>query len=410
MKYLETYAELVLQTGISLRPKQNLYIRTGPDTYHFAALIAELAYARGAGYVYVDLLDNRLLSRRLQLQDTEAITHMPAFLRSLHDELLSHDWAYIRIHNTEDEHFLEASDPGKLKEYNRSIRQQLQTFYSSLMRDEHPWCVVTCPGDTWAKSVLGGSADAEQLWEVLIPILKLDHDDPPAAWQAFSRELQDRSAMLAETEIEILHFEGPGTDLKIGISEEAMWIGGTALLPDGREFMPNIPTEELFTTPDFRQVSGYVTCSKPFSLFGKQIGNVRLEYCEGELISYTAASAEDTELLSQYFSIDEGASRLGEVALVDQNSAIAASNLLFHNTLFDENAACHVALGAGYPACIPALNGADTDTLLQHGCNVSVVHTDMMIGSDDLQVTARCRDGSTRAVMRDGRFCLPSVP
>ncbi len=407
MKHLDAYAELVVQTGVNLQPEQNLYIRTGPDTYPFAALIAEKAYISGAGYVHIELLDNRLLSRRLLVQQNELqLTFLPNFIQSIHSELLSDDWAYIRIHNSEDEHYLRSTDPGKLKAYNRSFRKKLQTFYSSLMRDEHPWSVVTCPGDNWAKNVLGNSADADQLWEVMIPILKLDQEDPAAAWQAFSRELQLKSTNLAAMMIDTLHLEGPGTDLHIGISEQANWIGGSTRLPDGREFMPNIPTEELFTTPDCRRITGIVTSSKPFSIFGKQIGNVRLEFAEGELISYSGASAEDSTMLSQYFSMDDGASRLGEIALVDQNSAIAASNLLFHNTLLDENAACHIALGAGYPVCLPGLDGSDEETLLRHGCNVSVVHTDMMIGSDQLQITAHCQDGSSRAIMRDGTFCF----
>jgi aminopeptidase len=403
MNLLEKYAELVITVGVNIRKGQGLFIKSGPDTYSFARLAAEAAYRHGAAYVHIDIADQMLAKTRIECQDEQAVSYVPDFITQTHRSLLQEDWAYLRIDNTEDRDALSEAPARRLSAMQGAVRKTLADFYSSLMRHEHAWCVVCAPGPQWAKQVLSDDAVTEDLWKILIPILKLDAEDPQEAWRSFGRLLKERAEYLTSLDIDSLHFSGGETDLTIGLSSQALWIGGGDKLGDGRLFFPNIPTEEVFTVPDFRRVDGVLATTRPVTVLGKQVYGARIEIRGGEAVSWSAEKGED--VLDEFFRIDAGARRLGEIALVDESSPLARSGCSFHSILYDENASCHAAFGAGYPSCLKnhtQLSGEGD--LLREGCNTSLTHVDFMIGSPETNLTAKLRNGTSVAVMRRGLF------
>ncbi|MBL7005464.1 MAG: aminopeptidase [Spirochaetia bacterium] len=403
MKYLEEYAELVIKTGINLKTSQNVCIKTGPGTYYFAQMLAETAYKLGAGYVHIEIHDQKLIKTRINNQITEQLAKLPDFIINQHTEYIRDDWAYIRIDNTEDRNELADSDSDRLAIHQTTVRKKLSDFYTSLMRHEHAWCVICAPGKNWAKDILGESAAENDLWEILIPILKLGSGNAAAKWKTFGKLLKKRCSYLNDLKIDELHLSDSGTDLTIKLMQSAVWIGGSDILSDGREFFPNIPTEEIFTVPDFRGVNGFVSTTRPVNVLGKQVVNAKIFIEDGVVTRFSAEQGED--ILEKFFSIDEGAKRLGEIALVDETSPISEVDVIFDSTLYDENASSHIAFGAGYPSCLS--NHADLNSdndLLENGCNTSVTHVDFMIGSPGISVTAKLRDGGTVQLMHKGKF------
>jgi len=403
MKYLKEYAELVVKTGINLKIDQNVCIKTGPDTYYFAQILSETAYKLGAGYVYIEIHDQKLIKTRVDIQNKKQLANLPDFIIKQHTEYLDNDWAYIRIDNTEDRDQLSEADSEKLTIHQTSIREKISDFYSSLMRHEHAWCVICAPGKNWAKSVLGETAAAEDLWNLLIPILKLGSGNAAFLWKELGENLNKRCNYLNNLGIGELHLTDSDTELTIKMVPNALWMGGSDTLVDGREFFPNIPTEEIFSVPDFREVNGFVSTTRPVTVMGKQVINAKIYIKDGVVYKFSAEQGED--ILEKFFSIDEGAKRLGEIALVDETSPISVSDVIFNSTLYDENASCHIAFGAGYPTCLS--NHADLvtdDDLLSNGCNTSVTHVDFMIGSPEISITATLGDGRSVEIMKQGKF------
>lgn len=399
------YANLIVTTGVALYPGQCLQIKTGADTYWFAQEIAASAYEHGATLVRIDIDDLKLARKRLDCQDTAQLEVVPDYARMVDFEMMAKDWAYVRIDNTEDREYLADADAKKLSAYKAALGKSGMIYQRSRMRHEHPWCVVCAPGPKWARSVLGPQATVEEFWEVLAPILKLDQDDPARAWKEHAATLQRRGDRLNALQIRQLHFTGTGTDLVIGFTEQHRWMGGGDPLPNGNWFMANIPTEEIFTTPHRLSAEGYVVTTRPVSVMDSRVEHVRLEFKEGKVVACTAERGQD--VMDRFLAVDEGARYLGEVALVGEDSPIARSNRIFNSILYDENASCHLALGAGYPSCLANAHELSTEEkLLEAGCNRSLVHTDFMVGSADMDIDAKTVDGEVIAIMRKGMFVI----
>ena len=251
-----------------------------------------------------------------------------------------------------------------------------------------------------------GPEAVDALWQVLIPILRLDHPDPAAFWVDHGDLLAARADKLNSLHLDALRFTGPGTDLTIGLMEGSIWHGGPDKTTTGRRFSPNIPTEEVFTSPDFRRTQGQVafTCPVFVPSVGKIIENGWLRFEKGQVVEYGALAGKD--VLDVYLGMDEGAKYLGEVALVDSSSPIFASKRTFYNILFDENAACHIALGSAYPGCLKGGSSMNEGQLKSAGANTSAVHTDFMIGGPEVQVTGLTRDGRSIPLIEEGLFTI----
>ena len=252
-----------------------------------------------------------------------------------------------------------------------------------------------------------GEADGDNIsnfWDVLIPIFRLDKKNPTQAWKKHIAELRQRSKLLNEAELSWLHFKGPGTDLKVHLSPKSIWCGGGMTTVDNRYYLPNLPTEEVYTTPDFRKTEGRVSVTRPLKIFNQNVERAWFEFNEGKVVDYGAEKGK--EVLKQYFKADPRAMFLGEVALVDVNSPIYRSGKVFDSILLDENAASHIALGRGIPFAIQNGTTLAEDALEKLGCNNALLHTDFMIGTSDMNVTGRRFDGSYIDIIKAGRFVI----
>jgi len=402
---LNDYSRIVLKKGVNLKKGQNLLINCNAGNYDMARSLAEEAYALGAGYVEITVLDNFITKARLAAQEGDSLEYIPSYLIGRAHQMLSEDWARIRIDSAEEQDVLADSDPDKLGQMTKASRKALKFVSTSMMNGEHSWCVICSPGPEWARKVLGDDATAEDLWEVLKPVLRLDRDDPAQAWEQHGHDLWDRCAALNEMKLEKIHFEAEGTDLTLGLNRTSRWHGGPGALPDGRMVFNNLPTEEVFTTPDYRKCEGIVKTTKALKVLESQVEGAWFRFEKGRVTDFGADKGRD--ILEKFLNMDEGARSLGEVALVDESSPIASSGLIFGSILYDENASCHIALGAGYPFTLDLPPGTSGDEALKSaGCNTSLVHTDFMIGSKTMNVTGYDGEGKEYPLIRSGSFVI----
>ena len=405
MDKLPEYADVILTSGVNLKKGQKLNIACSYGNYDFARLIAGRAYVMGSGFVNIEIRDNYLVKARAENQENKQLDYFPLFSQVHSSQMVSEEWAFISIDNTDESDVLKDADPDKIQALTKTSRKGRDVFLSSLMKDKLAWNIVAYPNDKWAESVLGEGSTAEELWEILKPILRLDAYDPVIAWKSHCRTLIDRCSILEKLELKSLNFtDGNGTDLTIGLLDGGKWDGGGAVLPDGRSFMPNIPTEEVFTTPHRLKTEGYVHVRKPLQVLETRVEGAWFRFREGKVIEHGADVG--SAILGKFLEIDDGASMLGEIALVDGSSRIAKSGRLFNSILFDENASSHVAIGFGFPGSLPDGDAKTEEELNDAGCNTSLVHIDFMIGASDTLVTGLDKNGKEITIMRDGHFVI----
>ncbi|NMA70116.1 MAG: aminopeptidase, partial [Desulfitobacterium sp.] len=309
-----------------------------------------------------------------------------------------------------------ANDPELMKDVNpeRMVRAQrasstaLKEYRERLMSNQNPWCVVSVPTEAWAQKVFPGETkeDAmEKLWEAILSSVRVDQDDPVQAWEDHKNNLQRTMDFLNSHNFKSLHFKNSlGTDLSIGLPEDHLWIGGPDYTADGIEFIANMPTEEVFTMPHRTKVNGKVVSSMPLNYNGNLITNFSLTFKDGRIIECTAE--EGLEQLKGLINTDEGSHYLGEVALVPYDSPISNSGILFYNTLFDENAACHLAIGKAYPVNLKNGDKLSEEELLVAGANDSLIHEDFMIGTPDLSITGITQDEREVPIFVKGNFAF----
>jgi aminopeptidase len=402
------YAEVVLKKGINLYRGQCLTINAAPDDLEFALVLEEEAYRLGAKLVDLNIKSNLSTKYRILHSDKDALSFVPSFVSSEMNEKIAHDWASIRIDNTGEIDVLADADPTMLDVLFRSARVVRKRFLEMSARHILTWCVIASPNPKWATKVLGSNPDNETFEifdKVIHSILRLDCEDPVEAWSAHDASLRKRCAILNNLKIDKLLFKNSTTDLEIGLTPESIFQGGAKETPDGRWYIPNIPTEEVFTTPDYRRTNGTVRCTRPVRVMETELNNVWFTFKNGRVEDFGADSRR--QVLENFINTDDGARRLGEVALVDRLSPIYKSGLVFSSILYDENASCHIALGKGYPSCLRNGMSLNTDeALLNGGCNTSLVHTDFMIGSDDLSVTAVDASGKSIQILDQGTFVI----
>ncbi len=402
---LKAYADLVIEEGIKLYPGQSIHMKTGPATYYFARMLAQSAYAHQARYVHIAVEDLELVRSRLEHYQGKQAPAFPKYIAQAHQEFLDEDWAYIRIEDVDQENTLKDIAAPLVSSYYTSLHRLNHTLKTSLMNSEHPWCVVCAPSEGWSKRVLGPTATPEQLWEVIRPILRMDTEDPARALRSHGDTLLQRCGRLDRMELDALHIEDEGTDLTIGLTTYARWVGGPDKLKDGRYIFCNIPTEEVFTVPDRSRTEGTVKLTMPVSILDSMVEGVTLTFSQGKVTSYTAE--KNLDVLEHFLQIDEGASYLGEIALVDCSSPIWKSGRQFFSTLYDENASCHIALGAGYSGCLVNADSVKTETDKRKvQCNVSMEHTDVMFGSPHTHITGKNRNGDTFEIMSEGMLLV----
>lgn len=399
---LRSYARLLLKTGVNLQPGQKLDIAWETAHRELMEVLVEEAYALGAAYVNPRLATPWIARRRVEHSRPESLDFVPGWMTSYWDEIVRDDWAVISLSGDEDPHVFDGVDSRALGRMMSAVSTRRRGYLQALTKSMFCWNVAAAPTDGWARQVLGPQATADDLWAVLVPILGLDEPDPAASWQKRIDTMAQRRERLDGLKLDRLHFTGPGTDLIVGLMPQSRWRGGDEVCANGRRFAPNLPTEEVFTTPDWRRTEGQAACTRPVEVMGAEVVGARFTFREGRVVAFDAERNKD--VLERYLAQDDQANALGEVALVDGSSRIFQSGKVFHNILLDENAACHIALGSGYPDAVEGGRDLDSDALLALGCNESKVHTDFMIGGPDINVDGITGDGKRVRLLEKGNF------
>jgi len=318
--------------------------------------------------------------------------------------VLTEKWAYLALESYEDVGLLKNTHQNALMIYEKHLHESLSDFRNAIISHDIQWCVAGVPGPHWAERVLGKGGNTAELWNKLQPILLLNQRSPSDAWKAKAQDLQEYANRLNALKLDSLHFEGKGTDLRVGLLPTSIWKGGAEQCR-GISTLPNIPTEEVFTTPNRLRCDGVVRVTRPVELRGTVVNGAVFTFENGVLAHYSAD--EGIDALKGFVDTDSGATRLGEVALVSEDSPIAQSGLIFDAILYDENASCHIALGAGYSRSLSTPKNLDTDERkIAAGCNVSLVHRDFMIGSESIKVSGIDRSGRKTPIIRNGRFVI----
>lgn len=404
---IETYAQLIIHHGAAVQPGQDVYIAGEPIHRHFLNLLVKVAYQAGARYVVLDLIDP--MQQRLRLlhsKEESYLDYIPKFIPFKYDQMIPEKAAVIRILGSEDPDLLRDLDPEKMNRAQLALRKSLKNYYKEgIGHSKVAWTIAAAATPLWGKKVFPNLSPEEAeraLWKEILHICRADQPDCLEIWKRHNALLQKRAKAVTEMEIETLHFVGPGTDLKVGLSKKARFRGGSDKGPRGADFEPNLPTEEIFTTPDCRKTEGFCRATRPFLINGVMIRGLKLTFKAGEIISFEAEEGAST--FGAYINSDPGAKKLGEVALVGIDSPIYQTGHIFEEILFDENAACHIAVGFAYHFCIDGSEEMSEEALELVGCNTSSVHTDMMISSEEVDVTAETYSGKKILLIKKGKW------
>ncbi|WBW50291.1 aminopeptidase [Peptoniphilus equinus] len=401
---LKKYAELIVGFGIKVKEGDYVVISGQVENYDFLRALAALSYDYGAKNVKLTYLDQTFSELKYRRSPLKVLTEMPDYVIDEKMDELDKQAKFIKVIGADPNGFKNV-DPQKLGVAIKARSTALREVSKRTMNSETPWVVVGAATEDWAKVVFPDMATDQakaQLWEAIFETTRVNDEDTLGAWEAHAKKLEAWSAFLNDSAFERLHITtSKGTDLTIGLPKGYIFSGATEVAQNGEAFVANMPTEEVFTLPHKDQVNGRVYATKPLNYNGTLIDDFYLDFKDGEVVNFKAGQGEAT--LRQLLQTDEGSKRIGEVALVPYDSPISNSKILFFETLFDENAACHLALGKAYPTSLKGGETMDTATLLAHGANDSVVHVDFMIGDETTQITAE-KNGEVTPIFIDGNF------
>lgn len=397
---LKRYADLVVRVGANVGPGQLVAINALTEHLPFARALTASAYEAGARYVDIWYWDMRAKRERITHAPTETLSWIPPWLEQRFDQLVEAEGAAITIAGDPEPDLLAGLDPQRAGlDRMPIIPGRLRMAVSGRVN----WTIAPFPTPAWAATVFG-EPDVDRLWGVLSSFLRLDRPDPVAAWEEHRERLVERSRALNERGFDAIHMQGPGTDLRVGLLPGSRWLAASFETRSGRDHIPNLPTEEVFTTPDHRRTEGTVRSTRPLALSGNVIQDLQMRFEGGRAVEVTASAGAD--VVRAQHSVDEGAARLGEVALVDGSSPIGASGLTFFETLLDENATSHIAYGGGFPHAVEGAEGRSAEEQMDMGLNVSQVHTDFMVGGPEVQVWGVDPDGTRVPIIRDNEWAL----
>ena len=401
---LDRLAEVTVHVGLGLQSGQELILTAGTDTLPLVRCITEHAYRAGAKLVTTLLADDAVTLARYQHASDESFDYAP---RWLHEGIASafRDGAARLAISGSDPALLAGQDPGKVSRASTAASRTSKPAMDLITRHEVNWSIVASATPSWAALVFPDDPPElalGKLWDAIFHVSRITADDPVAEWEAHGANLKQRVDRLNAKRFHALHFrsETGSTDLTVGLSDGHLWAGGGTLANNGVFCQPNIPTEECFTTPHCGRVDGIVSATKPLSHQGTLITDIRCTFRDGRIVGATASAGE--EALNKLISTDDGARQLGEVALVPFHSPIAQSGILFYNTLYDENAASHIALGQAYATCLIDGEKLSREELAARGANDSLIHVDWMIGGPEVNVDGLHADGAAEPLMRNG--------
>ncbi|MDX8045079.1 aminopeptidase [Gracilibacillus sp. S3-1-1] len=402
----EKYAELALKTGVNLQEGQALVINSTIEGADFTKIVVRKAYEMGAKNVHINWSDDELTYLKYSYAPEEVLTDVPEWQVKKQLSFAEDGAAIMNIRSTNPD-LLKDIDPAKVAKATKAAGEAMKEFRKYTMNDRIPWTIISIPTGDWAQKIFPEKSkeDAiESLWEAIFQIVRVDQEDPIAAWDEHNKTLRQAREYLNEKAYKALIFKSEGTDIRFELPEGHIWKGGSAKLPNGKDFNPNMPTEEVFTMPHKYKVDGKVTATKPLVYGGNMIDGFSLTFKDGKVVDFEAEQGYDT--LKHLLETDEGSVRLGELALVPHASPVSQSGLIFYNTLYDENASCHIALGKAYPTNLEGGSDMNEDELDKHGVNDSLAHVDFMIGSADLDIDGETADGQKEPVFRQGAWAI----
>lgn len=404
----EEYAKLLVEVGVNVQKGQNLVIGCPVDCAWFARLCAKAAYDADCREVIMNWRDERLTREKYFRAADDVFDSVPEWQVRFNTDYAREGAAYLNIGGSDPE-IMKGVDQDRLIRSARSSGEALKEARQMQMSNAFPWAIGAMPVPAWAKKVFPGCPEDEamrKLWDAIFAAVRVDGSgDAVERWKEHVETLQARVKKLNELRLESLHYTNSlGTDLTVRLPEDHLWAGGDSVSKAGVRFVPNMPTEEIFTAPLKDGVDGVVYASMPLSLHGDLVDKFHFAVRGGKIVEAHAGVGEE-KLLAE-IALDEGASYFGEVALVPYDSPIRNQGLLFYETLFDENAACHLAFGEAYAECIAGGEDMSKDELNSHGLNDSIAHVDFMVGTADLQITGKTRDGREVPVFVDGNFAL----
>lgn len=400
---IREYARLIVRTGVNVQPGQEVVVNCPAEHYEFARFVIEEAYQAGAKEVIMRWSDQFDTRQYYLHASDETLADVPEWKAESCNYYSRRGAGWISIGGGDPEG-LKGIDPKKMHIHQAAMDKSLEEHNKRLMASEVPWTVAVVPQKQWAKKVfpeLSEEAAMGRLWELILKAVRIGEGDAVKAWDAHDRFLKEKCRMLNEYAFEKLHYQnGIGTDFTVGLVKGHIWEGGSEIAGTGTVFEANLPTEEIFTMPDCRVAEGTLVSALPLSYRGNLIRNFRLTFHEGQVVDYSAEEGLDT--LESIINGDEGSRRLGEVAIVPYSSPISQMKTLFYSTLFDENAACHFALGECYPTTIKGGAGMTEEELAAAGGNSSMNHVDFMVGTADLTITGMLPDGKEIVIFCNG--------
>lgn len=403
---LSKYAELAVKVGVNIQKDQYLYIAASTDAVDFVRLVTKIAYEEGAKQVFVDFSDDQVGRSRYQLAPEDSFDFFPPWKVQEREWLAEQGAAFMSI-VSQDPDLLKGIDPKRIAAFQKAAGTALNKYRQYVQSDKISWTVIAAPSKGWASKVFPELPEEEQmgaLWDAIFKATRADLENPVQAWTEHNDALHEKVDYLNKKKYAKLHYTAPGTDLTIDLPKGHLWCGAGSINERGDEFMANLPTEEVFTVPHKDGVNGYVSSTKPLSYGGNIIDEFKITFEKGRIVKVEAKQGE--EVLKNLVATDEGSHYLGEVALVPHDSPISNSGLLFFNTLFDENASNHLAIGSAYAFCLEGGKTMSPEELMENGLNQSITHVDFMVGSAEMNIDGITEDGQREPVFRKGNWAF----
>ena len=399
---LKKYAELAVDIGVAVKPGDTVYVQISVDQAQLARLIVAAAYQRGAAEVQVQWFDDVLKRLDMAHMADERLFNIPAFVKGQFDYWVDHQAKRITVVSSDPDN-LAGIDSNRIAKYQEAFAKAYKRLMEAISSMSISWPIIGAASPRWAQKVFPDAATPEEatelLWEAIFKTTRIDQPDPEAAWKAHDQKLREKAAWLNNEQFDQLHYMAPGTDLVVGLPKNHIWEGAGAFNPRGEEFMANMPTEEVFTAPDFRRIDGTVVSTKPLSYGGNILEDMHFTFKDGQIVEAHAKQGDD---VLQNLLKTPGARSLGEVSLVPDPSPISQSGLIFFNTLFDENASDHMALGQAYPFSVKDGVAMTNEQRAAAGLNQSPTHVDFMMGSAAMNIDGIKPDGTIIPIFRNG--------
>ncbi|WP_300622082.1 aminopeptidase [uncultured Fusobacterium sp.] len=404
-RQIDKYVELVIQKGINIQKGQILVISLPVEVYDFTRKLVKQAYELGASEVVVHWNDEVVGKYKYVYGAEDIFDTFPEWQKESMEYYRKKGAAFLSVYAT-DPDILKEVDKTRVARFQKAKSLALKEYYENVMGNSNQWCVISVPTQAWAKRVfpeLSTEVAISEMWKLILKIVRADKENPILEWENHLNTLKARMDYLNKKRFaKLIYRNSLGTNLEIGLPEGHKWISGGEKSKAGVEFVANIPTEEIFTMPHREKVNGVVVSSKPLIYGGSVIDKFTLTFKDGEVINYSAEVGE--EILGKLLFMDENSKYLGEVALVEYDSPISKSERVFYNTLFDENASCHLAFGGAYPVCLENSEGQSEEELKERGMNNSLTHEDFMIGTEDMEIVGIDSEGRETIIMKNGNF------